>query len=153
LLRLFVLLITLFASASAFSNTEQANTSLSFDNTIELMHVELINSDLINKSAIPPITDAVQKPATPSTHHRSQATEFAQPVRANLLVEHIEQSPDYVFVEELLKNQLDVFADNETQLAQVPPCWFMHFSDNAARLSGWKDSNTLYSSKIDSLLS
>lgn len=160
MLRLFLLLITLFASTSAFSHTEQTSSSFDFNNTIELngnldfiKSVDLINNDSINQSVIPPLTHATQQPATPSTKHRSQASEFAQPIRANLLIEHGEQSPDYVLVEELLKSQLDVFADNESQLAQTPPCWFMHFSDNSARLSGWKDSNTLYSSKIDPLLS
>lgn len=166
MLRLFLLLITLFASTSAFSHTEQTSSPFDFNNTIELSgnidlnksialssSVNLISSDSINQSVIPPLTHATHQPAAPSTKHRSQASEFVQPIRANLLIEHAEQSPDYVLVEELLKSQLDVFADNESQLAQAPPCWFMHFSDNAARLSGWKDSNTLYSSKIDSLLS
>jgi hypothetical protein len=171
LLRLFFLLITLFASTSAFSNTEQTGSCFAFDNPIELSrdvninecvdvvnaaHLDnndkVINSPKINKSVSPPLTHTAHQPAAPSTQHRSQASEFAQPIRANLLIEHIEQSPDYVFVEELLASQLNVFADNESQLAQVPLCWFMQFSDNTARLSGWKDSNTLYSSKIDTLL-
>ena len=160
MLRLFFLLITLLASTSAFSHTEQASSPFDLNNTIALngnldfiSSVNLINNDRINQSVTPPLTHTAHQPLSPSTQHRSQVSEFVQPIRANLLIEHVEQSPDYVLVEELLKSQLDVFADNETQLAQTPPCWFMHFSDSAARLSGWKDSNTLYSSKIDLLLS
>ncbi len=145
--RIFALLITLFASTSAFSEEDTNNLSLQFANTIELSGSDKINShgDL---SVITSLSEAENTPLQPLSENHSKSIDFAQPIRASLLTSNLNQTPEYTLVYELLTAQLDVFANHESTLAQEPPSWFMNFSDNSSRLSGWKDSNSLYTSKV-----
>ena len=143
--RIFVLLITLFASSSVFSGTDQANLSLHTANTIELTaDTTNLESELSDTT---PLSSVDNTPQHPLSENHSQSLDFSQTIRANLLTHKLPQTPEYVLVYELLSVQLDVFADHEDSLAKAPTVWFMHFSDSSSRLSGWKDSNSLYSAK------
>ena len=120
---------------------------MQFANTIELS-----SSDKVNLhdpfSFISTVSEADNTPLQPLSENQTKSLDFAQPIRASLLTDNLEQTPEDVLLYELLSAQLDVFANHESALSQAPPAWFMVFSDNSSRISGWKDSNSLYTSKV-----
>ncbi|WP_372880571.1 hypothetical protein [Psychromonas sp.] len=150
-MRIFLLLITLFASTSAFAEKEQQNLSWQSANTIALISSTKVNSHL-DLTVISSVSAADNTQLHPLSESHSKSIDFAQPIRATIrasvLTSNLNQTPEYILVYQLLTAQLDVFANHESRLAQEPPPWFMNFSDNSSRLSGWKDSNSLYTSKI-----
>lgn len=149
MIRILAILITLFISTSAFSDIVE------FNDTSPSLNSVVLNSDKVTSNENNTIISLLDNesseieltPLQPQSENHSKSIDFVQPIRASLLTNNINQTPEYILVYELLTAQLDVFANNENRLAQISPAWFMNFSDNSARLSGWKDSNSLYSSK------
>jgi len=144
------MLITLLVSVSAFSGVIEVNDTWPSSNDIVLSSDKVISNDnnRVNPLLDNTLSEVDNSPLQPQSQNHSKALDFAQPIRASLLTNNLNQTPEYVLVYELLSAQLDVFADHETRLAQSPPAWFMQFSDNSTRLSGWKESNNLYASKV-----
>lgn len=146
-LLLLTLFASLFASTSAFAASEQTKLSLPLANTIQQCCGENVTHiENLNVFQIPPETS--NKPLIPISQRLSKSIDFAYPNRLNLLNHQQQQPPEYIQVYELLTEQLDVFADRESILAQSPIPWFMHYSESSSRLSGWKETNSLYASKV-----
>lgn len=93
-------------------------------------------------------SETIKNPLAPISKRLSKSIDFAYPNRLNLLNNQQQHVPEYILVYELLTAQLDVFANRESTLAQSPVPWFMNYSESSSRLSGWKESNSLYASKV-----
>lgn len=147
--RIVAMLITLFLSTSAFSDVVENNLSVLQAKSIELMSDNQSFNKAISDSYVleKEIIESKDSPLQPTSEQQSESIDFITPLRANLLNYKQFQSPDYIFVYALLISQFDIFENNESALAQAPPAWFMSFSGNSSRLSGWKESNSLYTAK------
>jgi len=143
------MLITLFLSTSAFSGVVENNLSVPQAKSIELMsHNQNLNKAISDSYVLEKeIIETKDSSLQPTSEQQGESIDFITPLRANLLNYKQFQSPDYIFVYALLIAQLDIFENNESALAQSPPAWFMSFSGNSSRLSGWKESNSLYTAK------
>lgn len=147
--RIVAMLITLFLSTSAFSDVVENNLSVLQAKSIELMSDNQSFNKAISDSYVleKEIIESKDSPLQPTSEQQSESIDFITPLRANLLNYKQFQSPDYIFVYALLISQFDIFENNESALALAPPAWFMSFSGNSSRLSGWKESNSLYTAK------
>ncbi|GLS89234.1 hypothetical protein GCM10007916_03010 [Psychromonas marina] len=147
--RIVAIFITLFLSTSVFSDVVENNLSVPQAKSIELMsdnqnlNMAISDSYVLETELIETKDSSLQ----PVSDQQGELIDFITPLRANLLNYKQFQSPDYIFVYALLTAQLDIFENNENTLAETPPAWFMSFSGNSSRLSGWKESNSLYTAK------
>lgn len=147
MLRLYILLITLFVSFSAFSGTEQHNLSLPLANAITMSDSDQMNI-LDNSVADEQLSETDNSPLPPVSENHSKSIDFIQPIHFNQLNNKQQPAPEYVLLYELLIEKTNEFANLESVLSTPPVAWFMSYANSDSRLSGWKDSNSQYASKV-----
>ncbi len=94
------------------------------------------------------VADCEQSPLQPISKNQSQTIDDALPSRHHLLSNAQRTLPEYTLIYEFFTNELNLTAELTVQQASPPPPWYINFSDNRTKISGWKDSNCLYSACI-----
>ncbi len=103
---------------------------------------------LDNSAADEQLSETDNSPSQPASENHSKSIDFVQPMHINQLNNKQQPSPEYVLIYELLIEKTNEFANLESTLSTPPVAWFMSYANSDSRLSGWKDSNSQYASKV-----
>jgi len=113
----------------------------------EIFHVENINTNNISISHVEQHTAVNFDNDEPD--NLFNLPRFQQ-ISPSLFSTEIQTSPSYILVIEFFKPKLNAGLFKDLANPPLIPTWFERLSHktNSSRLCGWKDSNSLYSSRI-----
>lgn len=131
-LTVMLFLLVLVQTANALPISEIVN-----DNSATLIENTQLEQKLIAVIDLDDPTDLFNLPRVNSFNPSLFSTE-------------IQTSPNYVLVIEFFKTKLNAGLFKDLANPPLIPNWFEQLShnNNSSRLSGWKDGNSLYSSRI-----